>query len=193
VIAELRQYTLHPGQRDTLIALFEREFLTTQSDCSMPVLAHFLDLGDADRFVWLRGFTDMERRKEALTCFYDGPVWRANRDAANATMIDSDDVLLLRHVDGAYDFDGGTYALMVYSFDAVDDALVDAVRDSVRPLVLLRTEESENNYPRLPVRQGEQVIVAIARERQELPAELRSKMNRAPQVLRLASRSGSVG
>ncbi|HEX7828941.1 MAG TPA: NIPSNAP family protein, partial [Thermoanaerobaculia bacterium] len=169
MIAELRQYTLHPGQRDTLVSLFEREFLTTQADAGMPVLGRFLDLGDADRFVWLRGFPDMERRKQSLTSFYDGPVWRANRDAANATMIDSDDVLLLRHVDGTYDFDGGTYALMVYSFDAVDDALVGAVRDAVQPLVLLRTEEVENNYPRLPVRQGEHVIVAITREPRELP------------------------
>ena len=31
-----------------------------------------------------------------LAAFYDGPVWRAHRDEANATMIDSDDVLLLR-------------------------------------------------------------------------------------------------
>ncbi|HEX7829308.1 MAG TPA: hypothetical protein VF787_06605, partial [Thermoanaerobaculia bacterium] len=71
--------------------------------------------------------------------------------------------------------------------------LVGAVRDAVQPLVLLRTEEVENNYPRLPVRQGEHVIVAITREPRELPAELRSKMNRAPQVLRLQSRSGAVG
>jgi hypothetical protein len=31
-----------------------------------------------------------------LTAFYDGPVWAAWRDAANATMISSDDVLLLK-------------------------------------------------------------------------------------------------
>ena len=47
-------------------------------------------------FVWLRGFDGMEARKDALTAFYDGPVWAAHRDAANATMIDSDDVLLLK-------------------------------------------------------------------------------------------------
>ena len=33
---------------------------------------------------------------KALTDFYSGPVWKAHRQAANATMIDSDNVLLLR-------------------------------------------------------------------------------------------------
>jgi NIPSNAP. len=56
----------------------------------------FADADDADRFVWLRGFADMAARARALAAFYDGPVWRAHREEANATMIDSDDVLLLR-------------------------------------------------------------------------------------------------
>jgi len=29
-IVELRQYTLHPGQRDVLIDLFDREFIESQ-------------------------------------------------------------------------------------------------------------------------------------------------------------------
>jgi hypothetical protein len=29
-IVELRQYTLHPGQRDVLLALFERAFIEAQ-------------------------------------------------------------------------------------------------------------------------------------------------------------------
>jgi hypothetical protein len=36
---------------------------------------------------------------EGLRAFYGGPVWAAHRDAANATMIDSDNVFLLRPVD----------------------------------------------------------------------------------------------
>ena len=49
--------------------------------------------------MWLRGFSTMDDRKAALERFYYGPVWKAHRAAANATMIDSDDVLLLRPVD----------------------------------------------------------------------------------------------
>jgi hypothetical protein len=51
-IVELRQYTLHPGQRDTLIELFEREFLDTQAEAGIAVLGQFRDLDADDRFVW---------------------------------------------------------------------------------------------------------------------------------------------
>jgi hypothetical protein len=47
----------------------------------------------------------MEARKRALSTFYGGPVWTEHRDAANATMIDSDDVLLLKPAWGNAGFD----------------------------------------------------------------------------------------
>ncbi len=159
-VFELRQYTLHPGKRDTLIELFEREFLQTQEACGMSVPGQFRDLDDPDRFVWFRGFPDMVRRKEALTCFYGGPVWKANRDAANATMIDSDDVLLLRLMAGsAFPLRAPRYFVTVYSFDTPV-----AGEAPIPALTLLETEPSENNYPALPVRTGAQVIVAITVE-----------------------------
>lgn len=95
-VVELRQYTLKPGKRETLIALFDRELVETQEATGMTVIGQFRDLDRPDMFVWLRGFDDMTARKDALSAFYDGPVWAAHRDAANATMIDSDDVLLLK-------------------------------------------------------------------------------------------------
>src|SRR2546430_3146265 len=93
-VYELRQYTLHPGQRDALIDIFEREFVETQEAVGMRRPGMFRDLDEPDRFVWLRGFESMADRAGALTAFYTGPAWKANRDAANATMIDSDNVLL---------------------------------------------------------------------------------------------------
>jgi hypothetical protein len=95
-VVELRQYTLKPDQRETLIALFDREFVEPQEAAGMTVIGQFRDLDRPDMFVWLRGFEDMEVRKDALSAFYDGPVWAEHRDAANATMIHSDDVLLLK-------------------------------------------------------------------------------------------------
>jgi hypothetical protein len=38
----------------------------------------------------------MTSRAKALSDFYGGPVWKMHRQVANATMIDSDNVLLLR-------------------------------------------------------------------------------------------------
>src|SRR5512140_3609405 len=94
-IVELRQYTLHPGKRDVLIDLFDREFVESQEALGMKIIGQFRDLDNPDRFVWLRGFRDMPSRAQALKDFYGGPVWKAHREAANATMIDSDNVLLL--------------------------------------------------------------------------------------------------
>src|SRR5829696_7935028 len=55
-VLELRQYTLHPGKRDVLIELFEREFVESQEALGMQLVGQFRDADDPDRFVWLRGF-----------------------------------------------------------------------------------------------------------------------------------------
>ncbi|MER8992314.1 NIPSNAP family protein [Mesorhizobium sp. M0678] len=95
-VVELRQYTLKPGRRETLIGIFDNQLIEGQETAGMTIIGQFRDLVRPDMFVWLRGFDGMEARKNALTAFYDGPVWAAWRDAANATMISSDDVLLLK-------------------------------------------------------------------------------------------------
>lgn len=97
-VFELRQYTLHPGQREVLFELFDREFVESQEDLGMEIVGQFRDLDDPDRFVWLRGFPDMAQRQRALSAFYGGAVWAEHKDVANATMPSWDDVLLLRAV-----------------------------------------------------------------------------------------------
>src|SRR5258706_10060967 len=95
-VVELRQYTLKPGQRDVLIDLFDRHFVESQESAGMTVIGQFRDRRRADRFVWLRGFPDMETRRKALEAFYDGPIWARHKSDANDTMVDSNDVLLLK-------------------------------------------------------------------------------------------------
>ena len=97
-IVELRRYALRPGARETLIELFDREFVESQEEVGMRVLGQFRDLDDPDAFVWLRGFGDMGTRKRALEAFYGGPAWKHHASAANATMVDVGNVLLLRPV-----------------------------------------------------------------------------------------------
>jgi quinol monooxygenase YgiN len=201
-VFELRQYTLHPGKRDTLIELFEREFVETQEAAGMRVIGQFRDLGDPDRFVWFRGFPDMARRKEALTSFYSGTTWRSNRDAANATMIDSDDVLLLRLADPRYTFPipssprppfgsidrpSSRFGVTVYSFEApIDSEHIEAVLRIIKPLTILQTEPAENTYPALPVRLGENVIVTLTMGEGAIDdASLSQYLKCPPQRLRL--------
>jgi hypothetical protein len=95
-VVELRQYTLHSGGRDTLVRVFEDHFIEGQRQVGIRIGGIYLDENDPDRFVWFRGFTDLDQRVEALESFYFGPIWAEHRDVANGTMRDSHDVLLLR-------------------------------------------------------------------------------------------------
>jgi hypothetical protein len=186
-IVELRMYTLHAGRRAELIELFEREFVETQEAVGIQALGQFYDLDDPNRFVWLRGFNDMPARAQSLHAFYSGPIWKAHRDAANATMIDSDNVLLLRLPYGTCGFSfkavnrppqgnraeqDGFVTATIYYFDApVDSDFIDYFENSIHPMLAAAgasilayfvTEDSPNTYPQLPVREGEYVFVWFA-------------------------------
>src|SRR4051794_8465275 len=69
-VLELRQYTLHPGQRDALLGVFEGALVEPQEEVGMHVVATFTDLDRPDRFVWIRGFADNDSRSTALRAFY---------------------------------------------------------------------------------------------------------------------------
>jgi len=186
-IVELRQYTLHPGQREVLIELFEREFLETQEATGMRVFGQFRDLDRPDRFVWFRGFPDMAARAAALEAFYTGPVWQAHRAAANATMIDSSNVLLLHRASptsgfaetapraqpGASATPAGLFVATIYAIAPATRAgfagffterVVPEITAAGASLVgAFATEHSPNTFPRLPVREGEDVFVSLVR------------------------------
>lgn len=151
-VLELRRYTLHPGRRDELIALFEREFIAPQEDAGAHLFGLFRTSASPDEFVWLRGFSSFAARKSALETFYFGPTWKAHRDAANATMVDSDNVLLLRPVVrglAAPPPGSGVYV----SFGASPSAFA-----------VFETEPSPNNFPQLPVRTDGPFTVSFSRE-----------------------------
>lgn len=187
-VVELRQYTHHPGQRDVLIDLFETRFIESQEAAGMAVLGQFRDLDRPDRFVWLRGFTEFESRAGQLHAFYTSDVWLANRDRANATLIDSDNVLLLRPAAAGSTFVGGSaprppigashsstglVVATIYSLSGPCESPFAAFFEkSLRPhleaagievLASLITDPRTNNYPRLPVREGEHVFVWFSR------------------------------
>ncbi|HEX5120235.1 MAG TPA: NIPSNAP family protein [Pseudonocardiaceae bacterium] len=180
-IVELRRYTLRPGQRDVLIELFDREFVETQEATGMRILGQFRDLGDPDQFVWVRSFPDMAVRKSALTDFYSGPAWKAHAAAANATMIDVDNVLLLHPAGQRGDFQldpaardtpaSSQVVATIYDLpEPVDDALVGFFETTVIPLLekagatpfgLMQTEYADNDFPGLPIRTGVHKLVSF--------------------------------
>ena len=62
-VVELRRYALRPGQRETLVELFDRELVETQEAVGMEILGQFRDLDDPDSFVWLRAFATCPRER----------------------------------------------------------------------------------------------------------------------------------
>jgi hypothetical protein len=235
-VVELRQYTLHPGKRDILIDLFDREFIESQEALGIKIVGQFRDLDHPDRFVWLRGFRDMISRAKALTDFYSGPVWKTHREAANATMIDSDNVLLLRPALPTSEFslenlkrppvgsDKAPTSLVVatiyYFENPVASDFINFFERTLKPVATslgatisayFVTENSENTFPALPVREGENVFAwfstfqdsaayknyaaALSRSEQwrgEVSDGLARYLSRAPEELKLSPTARSL-
>ena len=185
-IVELRQYTLHPGARDVLIELFDREFVETQEALGIEVIGQFRTPDDPDRFIWLRGYRDMASRAHALAAFYGGPAWKTHREAANATMLDSDNVLLLRpaRADSAFTISSSArpapgaretprtlIAATIYYLRApAEEGFAEFFERTIRPTVIRAgaavlasfvTDNLPNNFPALPAREGERVFVSF--------------------------------
>ena len=228
-IVELRQYSLHPGKLEGFIQMFEQEFIETQEAVGIRVIGHFRNQDNPDRFVWLRGFADMPARAQALQAFYGGPVWQAQRDAANANFTDTDNVLLLRPAfpDSTFSLGNlqrpppgtsasarGMVVATIYYLDTADDKNFSGFfqrqlkpeldKAGITVAASFVTETSPNNFPRLPVREGEYVFIWIAtfaeagdyqasvtRLEQSphwhdtVAPELRQRLKSEPQVLRL--------
>ena len=170
------------------------------------------------------------RASDALQSFYFGPVWQQHRTAANATMIDSDNVLLLKPVRsgaglapartarppiGAAPTHAGAFCLGICALATAaepgfvarfDGVLAPLLRKAGADLIASYvTDASENTFPRLPVREGEQVFVWVARFddvaaldrhlaallaspawREAIAAAMPDELTQPPELLRLA-------
>jgi hypothetical protein len=183
---ELRQYTLKPGRREDLIEVFDRHMIEPQEALGMTVIGQFRDRQRPDRFVWLRGFQDMESRRRALETLYGGPVWEKHGPAANDTMLEWDDVLLLRPARAetafALERGGPDPREVVAGIHALPRRVagehVERFEGEVAPRLeergvriegLFVTETARNTFPRLPVREGENVLVWFGTDEEARP------------------------
>ena len=183
-IFELRQYVLHPGQRDVLVDVFDDNFVEGQEAAGIRIIGQYRDLGDPDRFVWLRSFADMESRKVALTKLYTGPIWKAHGRVAAGTMVDADNVLLLRPLRADTAFAPSTILLpapgtrgpgkgvlmasIVYVERKTPSEFGEFFAKELKPhwetagasvIAQMVSEHSPNTYPNLPVREKETAFV----------------------------------
>lgn len=225
-VFELRRYTLKPGARDTLVEVFDTHLVETQEAVGMSVVCQFRDPAAPDQFVWFRGFPDQEARTRALPAFYGGPVWAEHGPAANETMLEWHDVLMLKPATPSSGFktsglerlppgiadleDGRAYLVAVHHLlpDTADNvaalaakAIADAVHSTGgEVLASLISDRSENGFARLPVREGECVVVTLIRPAvtQAIPAletalrEMSVGSGRAPDIARVIPTARSL-
>jgi len=203
-IVELRRYRLHPGRREDLIDLFEERLIEPQEAVGARILGTFRADADPDAFVWLRGFTHMGARKAALEAFYGGPTWRAHREAANATMIDSDDVHLMRAIapEGGLPADtrlprpGERARALRYTLLLSELRYPEWVgqyhlwlrlflrKAGADPFASFATLPAENNFRALPVWRNRHVHLSVLKSAAPLPAlphELRTMLVNEPE------------
>jgi len=150
-IIELRQYTLFPGTRNEFVELFCREFIATQEAVGIKLIGQFLDLGDPNRFVWMRKFPDMASREKSLTSFYfHSEAWEKYGEIARAKMIDSTDALLLHPTHSNYtsilkgqeelqSFNGIVIATIYYLHEAVSPDFLLFINETVMKRLALST------------------------------------------------------
>ncbi len=201
-VIELRQYKLEPGTRDAFVALFEDKLLDSQEAVGMRLVGQFRDRDDGDRFTWIRAFADMPARERALNNFYFGPIWKANRGAANPMLIDNDNVLLLRPAAPGLGFGPAAarnvaappkavWAIIEYLWKAPDEGFASLFRDRMKPaleaagvdvLGAYVPVDAPNGFPQLPVREDRKLLVWFVRG--ESHDDLADKLHRARQSAR---------
>ncbi len=182
-VVELRRYVVHAEQRDAFVALFDREFADSQEACGMVPIGHFRDRDDPRGFVWFRGFAQFAARRRALEAFYrESRAWKEHRAQANGALVDNDDVLLLRDARPGSGFDltslarpAGAHAaaqrfvgVAVFMLErpagetfitAFEDELLPRLRAHAQHSAYLVTDSRANEFPALPVREGEWAFV----------------------------------
>lgn len=207
-VVELRRYTTSHDGRARFASYFDTYFPEAFEQLGAMVFGQFLPRGQADRFVWLRGFRDMPARAVVNAQFYYGPLWREHRLKVNELLPDSDDVLLLRPlrtgtgvavlpaVDPVDEPRGAQGIVVAQLFalrpgsEAVFAAHAEAQFESyrvagVRPAGILVTLDEPNNFPQLPVRTDGAWLVwlGVACDEAALHARLAPAMQAAVEVL----------
>jgi len=202
-VLEIRNYLLKPNSADSFGHYFNTHFVAPMDELRGYTLGQYKIKGVNDRFVWLRGFTNMHTRVEFLNDFYiNSPTWREYGKGANEMMINSDNVYLLRplHREINRELMKSDKALAVVDFYICNSTLDKVIElFDVAYIPFLKTlhvedisvwvsEMAENDFPALPVFQDKNLLVTITnyedeneyRTRQEqinsMPDDLKKSM-----------------
>lgn len=190
-VVELRNYLLKDGATSAFIRYFEEHFLFSQREEGMHVLGQFEVVAEPNRFVWIRGFENMQTRLRGLSGFYGGSFWQAHSAQANEMMLEHHNVHLLRPLGSIAALTGGRsledraedppgafpphVGLVAVDFCRTRPGALDRViglfEQRLRPALVKQgqhvlghfvAELTPNDYPRLPVIQDASLLVVLS-------------------------------
>jgi hypothetical protein len=198
-VLELRNYLLKQNMANAFSEYFNAHFVNPMTELGGYTFGQFKINGICDRFIWMRGFTDMEARLKFLNDFYiDSHVWKEFGPGANDMMINSDNVYLLRPLingknskgpgeginSNLLKFNDGIIAADFYICNCTLDKVIDLFTSSCIPFfrsldidtTLWVSEMSVNDFPRLPVFQDKNLLLTITRYKDEIDYRAKQKM-----------------
>lgn len=174
-VYEFRRYTIKPGERQHFALDFDAFFPEAFEQQGAIVAGSFLERQKPNGFTWIRGFHTVDARALLNAAFYYGPLWKEHRQAVNAMIDDSDNVMLMRPltpereipilpaVDPVADTNGAQGVIVAQIFSVKPDG-VEAFAKAAEPTFaayraagareagVLVTLDAKNNFPQLPVR-----------------------------------------
>ncbi|MDQ6470801.1 hypothetical protein RB619_09130 [Flavobacterium sp. LHD-80] len=195
-VLEIRNYLLKPNLADEFSHYFHSKFVAPMHEFGGYTLGEFKIDASNDRFVWFRGFKNMQTRVKFLNDFYcDSATWKEHGKDANEMMINSDNVYLLKPLyknvnlptDKCYtviDFYicNNTIEKTIKLFDTEYIPFLKTI--NVTDISFWVSEMAENDFPKLPVFQDKNLIVAITnyKDKSEFEAK-QTEINHMPSAL----------
>ncbi len=179
---ELRVYQIVPGQQENFLGHFDGNYVESQEELGMRIWGQFRDV-EASNFVWLRGYSDLEARPDALVSFYTGPVWQSTGDKVREMMAArAEHVHFLEPLSPGSGFsdalvrdeaqmDRGVVVAQLFhrpddvaGFEAaLSEGMIPAFeREGAHSIGLFASSDQPNNFPALPYLEDEPVIAWFA-------------------------------
>ena len=190
-VLELRNYLLMPNMTDEFKKYFNTYFVAPMHNLGGFTLGQFKIDRANDRFVWFRGFKDMEARVKFLNDFYvDSKTWKDYGKGANDMMINSDNVYLLRPLATSIsvNFMEVSHKIVVVNFYSCNSTLDKVIAlfnteyipylesIEVNNTTLWVSEMQENDFPRLPAFQDKNLLVSITSFENKKEYQLKQKL-----------------
>ena len=196
-VLELRNYLLKPNMADVFSNYFDIHFVKPMAELGCYTLGQFKIQNVNDRFVWMRGFSNMESREKFLNDFYvSSSVWKEFGPGANNMMINSDNVYLLRPLDNNKNSkeqskgissnvlitNRGIVVVDFHICNSTLDKVINLFNSAYLPflktldihdITLWVSEMSENDFPRLPVFQDKNLLLTITTYKDEAEYQIK--------------------